>query len=425
MFAKLRDNIRVALTGLRTNKLRSGLTMLGMTIGVAAVILLVSVGQAVEAFIVNEFSSFGSNWVQVSGTISNTAEVNTVSSNDAEVLQWFVPFSESDYEAISDPFRVPSASTLAALVSVPLDVSYQGYKPQGANLQVYGTTPSYLDILEVHAGVGRDFDQFDVDAAARLALLGVDAADLLFEGEYPIGKEIRIGTVNFTVIGVLEDFASSLDQDDNQIILVPITAAWKRLGVDRTLDGQYAISAIVAQAINTNAVDSLVEELRTTLREEHELDFGDDDDFQIIALTDILDTLNAITGLLTMFLALIASISLLVGGIGIMNIMLVTVTERTREIGLRKAVGAQRPDIVTQFLTEAIVLALVGGLIGTLIAVGFSLLVSALVPDLAVQVQPSSILLATIITIGTGAFFGAYPANRAAGLNPIEALRHE
>jgi putative ABC transport system permease protein len=424
MIAKLLDNIRVALSGLRTNKLRSGLTMLGMTIGVSAVILLVSVGQAVEAFIISEFSAFGSNWVQISGTISNTAEMTSMSSSEADMIQWFVPFSESDFRAISDPFRVPSASQLAAVVSVPLDVSYQGYRPVG-NLQVYGATPSYMDIINVHAGVGRDFDQSDMDAAARVALLGVDAADLLFEGVYPVGKDIRIGTVSFTVIGVLEDFASSLDQDDNQIIIIPITTAWKRLGVDRTLDGQYAISAIVAQAINQQSVTPLVNELRATLREEHKLKPGDKDDFQIIALTDVLDTLNAITGLLTMFLALIASISLLVGGIGIMNIMLVTVTERTREIGLRKAVGAQRPDIVMQFLTEAIVLALTGGLIGTLIAVGFSLLVSALVPDLAVQVQPGSILLATVITIATGAFFGAYPANRAAGLNPIEALRHE
>jgi putative ABC transport system permease protein len=425
MFSKLRDNMRVAFSGLRTNKLRSGLTMLGMTIGVAAVILLVSVGQAVEAFIVNEFSAFGSNWVQVSGTVSNTAEMTSMSTNESEVIQWFVPFSESDYAALSDPFCVPSASNLAAMVSVPLEVSYQGYRPEAAAMQIYGTTPSYMEILDVHAGVGRDFDDYDNETASRVALLGVEAADLLFEGQYPIGKEIRIGPINFTVIGVLEDFASSLDQDDNQIILVPITAAWKRLGVDRTLDGQYAISAIVAQAINQDAVDSLVDEMTDVLREEHNLDFDDDDDFQIIALTDILDTLNAITGLLTVFLALIASISLLVGGIGIMNIMLVTVTERTREIGLRKAVGAQKPDILTQFLTEAIVLALVGGMIGTGIAVGFSLLVSALVPDLVVQVQPSSILLATIITIGTGAFFGAYPANRAAGLNPIDALRHE
>jgi putative ABC transport system permease protein len=197
------------------------------------------------------------------------------------------------------------------------------------------------------------------------------------------------------------------------------------LGVDRTLSGEYAISAITVQAINEQSIDSLVDELTEALREEHNLKPGDDDDFQIIALTDIIETLNAITGLLTIFLALIAGISLLVGGIGIMNIMLVTVTERTREIGLRKAVGAQRPDILTQFLTESVVLALMGGLMGTLIAVGFSALVSAVVPDLTVQVQPGSILLAAFITIGTGAFFGAYPANRAAGLNPIDALRHE
>ncbi|MAS38039.1 MAG: hypothetical protein CL610_28850 [Anaerolineaceae bacterium] len=424
MIAKLFDNIRVALSGLRSNKLRSGLTMLGMTIGVAAVILLVSVGQAVEAFIVNEFSSFGSNWVQVSGTISNTAEITSMGDQEAQVIQWFVPFSESDYEALSDPFRVPSAANLAAIVGVPYDVSYAGQKADG-ELQVFGATPSYLDIIDVHAGVGRDIDQFDEASAARVALIGVDAADILFEGSYPIGEEIRIGQVNFEVIGVLEDFASSLDQDDNQIIIVPITAAWKRLGVDRTLDGQYAISSITAQAINQNAVNSLVDEITEVLREEHDLKPGDDNDFQIFALTDILTTLNAITGLLTVFLAMIAGISLLVGGIGIMNIMLVTVTERTREIGLRKAVGAQRPDILTQFLTESIVLALTGGLIGTLIAVGFSALTTLAVPDLNVQVQPASILLATVITIATGAFFGAYPANRAARLNPIDALRHE
>ena len=422
MFAKLKDNIRAALSALRSNKLRSGLTMLGMTIGVAAVILLVSVGQAVKAFIVNEFSSFGSNWVQVSGTISNTAEVTGPSDNETQVLQWYVPFSLSDYEAVSDPFRVPSASRVSAIVSVPLKAYYEG---QTGEMQIFGVTPSYQDIFDVYAGVGRNFDERDIETGARVALLGIDAADILFEGEYPIGKEIRIGTVNFEVIGVLEDFASSLDQEDNQTILIPISAAWRRLGVDRTLSGEYAISAITVQAINQDSVESLVDEITQVLREEHELKYDDDNDFQIIALTDVLNVLNTITGLLTVFLALIASISLLVGGIGIMNIMLVTVTERTREIGLRKAVGAQRPDILTQFLTEAIVLALVGGLIGTLIAVGFSALATAAIPDLVVQVQPSSILLATFITIGTGAFFGAYPANRAARLNPIDALRYE
>jgi putative ABC transport system permease protein len=424
MFAKLTDNIRVALDGLRNNKLRSGLTMLGMTIGVSAVILLVSVGQAVEAYIVNEFTSFGSNWVQINGTVSNTAEMTSMSDREVDMIQWFVPFSESDYKALSDPFRVPSAANLAAIVAVPLDVTYQGQKAPD-DVQVIGATPSYLDIFNIHAGVGRDINQYDEDTAARVAVLGIDAADKIFEGKYPIGEEIRIGQTHFTVVGVLEDFASSMDENDNQIILIPITTAWKRLGVDRTLDGQYAISAITAQAINQNSVDSLVEELTQVLREEHKLDYDDDDDFMVIALTDILDTLNAITALLTIFLALIAGISLVVGGIGIMNIMLVTVTERTREIGLRKAVGAQPPDIVTQFLTESIVLAMVGGFIGTLIAAGFSALTSALVPDFTVAVKPESILLATIITIATGAFFGAYPANRAARLNPIDALRHE
>jgi putative ABC transport system permease protein len=309
------------------------------------------------------------------------------------------------------------------MVAVPLQTRYEGRT--NTEVQVFGVTPSYQDIYNVHAGLGRDLDQTDINTGARVALLGVDAADDLFEGEYPLGKQIRIGSVNFEVVGVLEDFASSLDQDDNAVILIPITAAWKRLGVDRTLDGQYSISAIVAQAINQDAVDSLVDELTEVLREEHDLDPGDDNDFQVFALTDILETLNAITGLMTVFLGLIASISLLVGGIGIMNIMLVTVTERTREIGLRKAVGARRPDILTQFLTESVVLALVGGLIGTLIATGFSALTSALVPDLNVAVKIDSVLLAAAVTIFIGAFFGAYPANRAANLSPIDALRHE
>ncbi len=422
MFVKVRENARVAVNGLKSNKLRSALTMLGMTIGVASVILLVSVGQAVEQFIVDEFSAFGSNWVQVMGTISNTADTTGTSQREADMVQMFVPFTESDYDALSDNFRVPSASQVAAMAGVPFPVHYGG---QTEPLQVFGVTANYLDILNIHAGVGRDFDEIDVNAASRVVLLGVDAADILFAGEYPIGKQVRIGPVNFEVIGVLEDFASSMDQDDNEIVLVPITAAWKRLGIDRTLSGEYAITAMIAQAASPGVVDSLVDEMKDVLREEHDLNYDDDDDFQIIALTDILETLNAITALLTVFLGLIAGISLLVGGIGIMNIMLVTVTERTREIGLRKAVGARRPDILSQFLTESIVLALVGGLIGTGIAVGFSLLVTLAVPDLSVIVQPSSIALATTITIATGAFFGAYPANRAAGLNPIDALRHE
>ncbi len=424
MITKLLDNVRAALRQLRSNKLRSGLTMLGMTIGVAAVILLVSVGQAVKAFIVNEFTSYGSNWVQVVGAISNTADMSSgPSDQESQVIQWYVPFSESDYKAVSDPFRVPSAAKLAAGVTVPLRVSYQGETSDIS--QIYGVTPSYQDIFNIHAGVGRDLDERDMESGARVALLGTDAADILFEGRYPIGQEIRIGTVNFEVIAVLEDFASSLDQNDNETILIPLTTAWRRLGVDRTLSGENSISFIAAQAINQDSVNSLVSELTDVLREQHKLKYDDKNDFQIIALTDVLNTLNTVTGLLTVFLALIASISLLVGGIGIMNIMLVTVTERTREIGLRKAVGAQRPDIVTQFLTEAIVLAMVGGLIGTLIAVGFSALATAAIPDLTVQVQPSSILLATLITIGTGAFFGAYPASRAARLNPIDALRYE
>jgi putative ABC transport system permease protein len=396
--------------------------MLGMTIGVAAVILLVSVGQAVEAFIVNELTSYGSNWVQVTGTVSNTADMSAVSVNETTMTSWLVPFSESDYEALCDPSRVPSAKKLAAFVTVPLQVRYAG---ETGDLMVFGVTPSYQEIFNIHSTVGRDLDEHDEQSAARIALLGVDAVDILFAGRYPLGEHIHIGDVDFEVVGVLEDFASVMDQDDNQVILIPITTAWRRLGVAQTVTGEYTITGISAEAIHQDAVDSLATEITQVLREQHKLDTDEKNDFQVVALTDVLDIVQVITGLLTVFLGLIAGISLLVGGIGIMNIMLVTVTERTQEIGLRKALGAQGSDILTQFLTESIVLAFIGGILGTLIAIGFSALLSATIPNLAVHVLLSSILLATVITIVVGGFFGAFPAHRAAKLNPIDALRHE
>jgi putative ABC transport system permease protein len=257
-------------------------------------------------------------------------------------------------------------------------------------------------------------------------VIGLTVVERLFPNENPIGRDLRINNVTFRVIGVMAEVGgTAFGGDENDLIFVPYTTAQTRLGGLRDASGRYALSSIVVQARGETAIDPLAGQIRLALREARDINFRDQDTFQIFTQTDLLDSLGQITGLLTIFLAIIAGISLLVGGIGIMNIMLVTVTERTREIGLRKAVGAQKRDILLQFLTEATVLALVGGGIGVTLALAGSLAISALVPDLTVAVQADSVLLATLISLGIGVFFGAYPANRAAALNPIDALRYE
>jgi len=235
-----------------------------------------------------------------------------------------------------------------------------------------------------------------------------------------------VAQVTFRVIGVMAEAGSAgFGGDENDLIWVPITTAQTRLTGERILTGERPVTNILVQARDEESVDLVAQQIRQTLREERRIAFRDEDTFQIFSQTDLLASLGQITGLLTIFLAVIAGISLLVGGIGIMNIMLVTVTERTREIGLRKAVGAQKRDIQLQFLTEAMTLSLVGGGIGIMLAGGGSLLVSVLVPSLEVALQPSTVLLATAISLLVGVFFGLYPANRAASLNPIDALRYE
>jgi putative ABC transport system permease protein len=251
--------------------------------------------------------------------------------------------------------------------------------------------------------------------------------DRLFPDTYPVGQTMRIGDVNFRVIGVMSKSSSvgGFTGDDNDLVFVPITTAQTRLTGDRDLTGERPISSVLVQARDDGSVDAVASEIRQTMREERQISFRDEDTFQIFTQTDLLSSLDQITGLLTIFLGIIAGISLLVGGIGIMNIMLVTVTERTREIGLRKAVGAQKRDIVVQFLVEATAISLVGGAIGIGISLAGAVLVSSLSPDLQVTIQMSSVVLATAISVAIGIFFGIYPANRAAALNPIDALRYE
>lgn len=406
------ENIRVALLGLRTNKLRSLLTMLGITIGVFAVIVLVSVGQGVENFVRDRFQGIGANLLFVIGT--------------ADAQGRIPPLTQNDYLAINDPYRVPDAIAVMPQRNMTRSVTVEGRE---LSIPIQGVLPVYQSIFNRKLVAGRFIDQNDVDSTARVAILGQDVVSGLFPETNPIGQTIRIADVRFTVIGVLEELsgggfgAPGTNQD--RLIIVPITTAQTRLSNERVITGDRIVNFIVVQAKDSSRVDEVAQQIRLTLREEHEINFRDEDDFQVFTQTELLDTFGNVTALITVFLAVLAGISLLVGGIGIMNIMLVTVTERTREIGLRKAVGAQKGDILLQFLTEATVMALTGGFAGIILSMLTAGLVAAVVPDLDVYVQPASVLLATFISAVIGIFFGIYPANRAASLNPIDALRYE
>jgi putative ABC transport system permease protein len=403
------ENIRVAIAGLGANKLRSALTMLGITIGVSAVIVLVSLGQAVDTFVRDQFLGLGTNLVIVFSGENERGETVRVTMADAR--------------ALTDFSRVPDALAVMPQLNLTRPITFDGRE---ANGRIRGVSEVFPQLRNRTVTAGRFLEQADIDGTARVAVIGLTVVDRLFPDTFPVGQNMRIGGINFRVIGVMEEAGSTgFGGDENDLIFIPISTAQTRLSGARELSGDRPLSSILVQARDGDSVDLVATQIRQTLREERRIAFRDEDTFEIFTQSDLLSSLSQITGLLTIFLAIIAGISLLVGGIGIMNIMLVTVTERTREIGLRKAVGAQKRDIQLQFLTEATTLALVGGGIGIGLAIIGTVAASAAIPNLSVSVQPGSVILATGISIGIGVFFGIYPANRAASLNPIDALRYE
>ena len=402
------ESFYTALDSLLANKMRSILTMLGVIIGVAAVIGLMSIGNGVNASITGEIQSFGTNLIYVNTDFEN--------SNGAPSL------GLSDAEALADPFLAPAVSDVAASVSGNQEVLYEG---RTENTAVVGVTSNYFFVNNLNDFASGDMlTENDNDTAARVAVIGSEIAEDLFQEAFPIGKSIKVNGVSYEVVGVLNEQGSSFGSSTDSNIFIPITTAQNRLYPDRTRQGEKAVSSIIAQAASEDLADTAVAQITDILREEHGITYAADDDFSIISQTDLLDTFDQITGVLTAFLGSIAGISLLVGGIGIMNIMLVSVTERTREIGIRKAVGALRRDILTQFLLESLLLSLIGGGIGILLGFAIAQAVGPLL-DLDAIVDAGTVMLATSFAAGVGLIFGIYPAWRAANLRPIEALRYE
>jgi putative ABC transport system permease protein len=405
--SRLLESFRIALRGLIANKARAALTMLGIIIGVAAVIALVSIGEGFSAYVSGEMEGLGTRtlFVFVNRGADNPQQLTT-----------------GDAEALADPMACPGIEAVAPTYQQGATATYAGIE---TSPNVSGVTPEYLTVQSYDMKVGRFIEQDDVDHRGRVAVLGSTPASDLFPGSaYPIGETIRLNDVPFEVVGVMAEKGSTGPMDNDDVVLIPLTSAQTRLFTADTVRGDYVVSSINVLVQSEDMLDSTIEDISAVLRERHRIQPGDTDDFQVANPSEMVEIATGITTTLTIFLGAIAAISLLVGGIGIMNIMLVSVTERTREIGLRKAVGAGKLDILWQFLIEAIAMSLIGGLLG----IGLGTAISQIAgPALNVQalVSVNSVGLAFGFSAAVGVFFGIYPAMRAANLHPIDALRYE
>ena len=402
--------MKVAYRSLRANKMRSVLTMLGMIIGVAAVIAMVAVGQGANERIAAQIASIGSNLLLIlpgsttsGGLRSGFGSVPTLTMADAKAI---------GKELSAVRYQSPSIRSTAPVV----------YGNQNWSTIIQGVAPEYFNVRDWGVAAGRIFSPEDVDASAKVALLGQTVSESLFGGENPVGKIIRIKKVPFTVLGIMDAKGQSPQgQDQDDAVFVPITTAQKKL-VGTTHVG--TVGVIFVQAVDADSIGLAQQQVTDLLRQRHRINRGQDDDFSVRNLSEMLAVAEASTRVMSLLLGAIASVSLLVGGIGIMNIMLVSVTERTREIGIRMAVGARERDILLQFLIEAVVLAVTGGSIGILVGVGGSALISRFA-GWSTIVDPGAVLLAFGFSAAIGIFFGFYPARKASRLDPIEALRHE
>ncbi len=401
------ESVRIAVNALFANKLRSLLTMLGIIIGVGAVIAMVAVGMGVTQRVTDSIASLGSNMLiirpgaSMSGGLRGAAgSRTTLKYEDAIAIKKKI--KDIDY------------------VSPTVQRSYQVvYGNQNWNTSVTGVTQEYMSIRDLKVMTGSFITEDDMNTRNRVAVIGMTVASNLFGEANPVGKTIRVNNQPYRVIGVLESKGqSSVGQDQDDVVIVPLTTA-----MDRLLAVTY-VQTINVQVSSQNKMDDVQANIETLLRQRHHLTGTKENDFQVQNLTSLMSTMNETTTMLTLFLGSIAAISLIVGGIGIMNIMMVSVTERTREIGIRKALGATFKDIMTQFLIESVVIGVIGGVLGILFGIVAAQAISKF-GDFQTVITVAPILLSFAFSVGIGLFFGIYPARKAALLDPIEALRYE
>ena len=400
--------LKIALRALANNKLRGFLTMLGIIIGVASVITMLAIGQGSKRSIQAQISEMGSNMIM----IQPGADMRGGVRQDASAME---TLKLQDYEDIVNETRYVSATSPS--------VNSSGQAIYGANnapTTVYGISPDYMEIRRYEVEDCDMFSDQDVQTAAKVCVIGKTVVDNLFPGgENPVGKVIRFQKLPFRVVGVLKSKGyNSMGMDQDDLILAPYTTIQKKILAITHLQG------ITCSALKEEYTDQAIDEISEILRRNHRLRETDDDDFTIRSMQELSTMLTSTTDIMTTLLAAVAGISLLVGGIGIMNIMYVSVTERTREIGLRMSIGAKGMDILAQFLIESILISVTGGLIGVLFGVGAALVVNV-VAHFPIYIQPWSVLLSFVVCTVTGVFFGWYPAKKAAQLDPIEAIRYE
>lgn len=399
------ESVRMATTTLVANKLRSSLTMLGIIIGNASVIAMVGIGQGAQRLASEQFEALGPNVLFV---VPGTRQTRRTTFDLPRTLVW------EDAKAIAT--QVPAVAEVAPQITSQYLISYRNKNSQS---QVIGTVPEFLSVRNFNVERGRFVTELDLRRNNQVVMLGSELAEKLFDNQNPIGQQIRIKNLRFQVVGVMEPKGSFLGQNQDDTAFVPMTTMANRLR-GRTSPYGLEVSWISVTAKDQDSIGAAKFQIENLLRRRHKI--TNEDDFGVDTQKDILQIVNTITGALTLMLAAIAAISLLVGGIGVMNIMLVSVTERTQEIGLRKAIGARERDILIQFLIEAVILSAAGGILGTGIGVGGILLVGAVTP-LKAGISTAAIVLAVSVSGGIGLFFGVVPARRAAKLDPIVALR--